>query len=364
LAVSVPFSRSAATACARTISNLSLAAARSKRDDIKRRLRDGGDPIEVFRKQPLGDTFREVAQEYVAKRKAEKLAEVTLRKKEWLLQFAYPDLGSRRLLEIRSVDVLAILREVEAKGCYETARRLRATIGAVFRYGVATGRAENDPTVALRGAIISPVVTSRAAILEPAKFGGLLRAIDAFDGQPTTIAGLKLLALLFPRPGELRNATWEEFNFSDRVWSLPAARTKMRREHRIPLARQAISILEELKGLTGHGSLVFPSFYGGKKPISENTLNCALRRMGYGQNEMTSHGFRASASTLLNESGKWSIDAIERQLAHLDSNGVRRAYARGAYWNERVQMMTWWADYLDELRCASPANSVVRRSPA
>lgn len=333
---------------------ISLSDARIKREDMKRLLREGGDPSAVHRAPPPGDTFGEVALEYVAKRRAESLAKVTLRKKEWLLDFAYPALGNSRLAEIRPIDVLGVLQEVETRGCHETARRLRATIGAVFRYGIATARAENDPTIALRGAIIAPTVTPRAAITDPKAFGGLLRAIDGFEGQPTTIAGLKLLALLFPRPGELRLAEWPEFNFDDAVWTIPAPKTKMRREHRIPLPAQALAILEDLHKLTGHGKFLLPSFHGHRKPISENTLNCALRRMGYGQEEMTSHGFRASASTLLNESGKWSPDAIERQLAHIDANGVRRAYSRGAYWNERVSMMTWWADHLDQLRLSAP----------
>jgi integrase len=215
---------------------------------------------------------------------------------------------------------------------------------------VATSRAEFDPTPVLRGAITPPTVTPRAAIIDPEKFGGLLRAIDRFDGQPTTIAALKLMALLFPRPGELRFAEWTEFDFDKSIWIIPAAKTKMRREHRIFLARQVVEILEDLRKITGHRKFLFPSFHGAAKPISENTLNTALRRMGYGQDEMTSHGFRASASTMLNESGKWHPDAIERQLAHVESNDVRRAYSRGPFWDERVRMMPWWADYLDQLR--------------
>jgi len=174
---------------------------------------------------------------------------------------------------------------------------------------------------------------------------------------------LKLMALVFPRPGELRTAEWTEFNFDEAIWTIPAAKTKMRRQHRIFLPRQSMTVLEGLRSLTGHRELLFPGLQDWRRPISENTLNGALRRLGYAPTEMTSHGFRASASTLLNESGLWSSDAIERQLAHVDSNAVRRAYARGEHWDERIRMMQWWADYLDRLKAnatqANPALTVV-----
>jgi integrase len=334
---------------------VSLLDARTKRDEVKGKIRAGIDPgaekrLAEAAEQLPGDTFKEIALEFIAKCRRENFAGPTMVKKEWLLDFAYPTLGAKRVSEIRSIDVLKVVQEVEFKGNYETARRLKSTIGQVCRFAVATSRAEFDPTPVLRGAITPPKVTPRAAITEPKKFGGLLRAIDGFDGQPTTIAALKLMALLFPRPGELRFAEWIEFDFDKSIWTIPAAKTKMRREHRVFLARQVIEILEDLRKITGHHKLLFPSFHGTAKPISENTLNTALRRMGYGQDEMTSHGFRASASTMLNESGKWHPDAIERQLAHVESNDVRRAYSRGSFWDERVRMMPWWADYLDRLR--------------
>jgi integrase len=207
------------------------------------------------------------------------------------------------------------------------------------------------------------VVTSRAAITEPKAVGALLRAIDGFDGQATTRAALHLMALLFPRPGELRAAEWCEFDFETAVWLMPAARTKMRRPHRVPLARQAVAVLAGLRPVTGNGRLVFPSVRTVLRPISENTMNAALRRLGYGQDEATPHGFRATASTLLNESGCWNADAVERQLGHVEGDDVRRAYARGEHWDERVSMMQWWADYLDGLKenaaTAKPALTVV-----
>ncbi|HUO91561.1 MAG TPA: integrase arm-type DNA-binding domain-containing protein, partial [Rhizomicrobium sp.] len=290
-----------------------LSEARTLREQARKSLRDGVDPAKQRpAKTPLpvpeigtGETFREVAAEYLEKRRRENLAGVTMTKKEWLIDLALPDLGDKRCKEIRPVDVLRVLQELEARDCFETARRLRGTIGAVFRYAVITDRADNDPTPALRGAIATPKVISRAAITSAKKFAELLRAIYSFDGQPTTTAALKLMALLFPRPGELRLASWSEFDLKKAVWIIPAERTKMRREHHVPLPKQAVAVLIDLKKVTGHRPILFPGLISREKPISENTLNVALRRMGFGQDEMTSHGFRASASTLLNESGKW-----------------------------------------------------------
>ena len=331
---------------------ISLAEARQARDDAKRLLLDGIDPGKersLRKADSARDSFRLIADEYVEKLKKEERADRTISKVKWLLGFAYPTIGDKRIREIDPATVLAALRRVEVRGRYESARRLRSTIGSVFRYAIATARAEADPTIALRGALISPTVTPRAAITEPKALGGLLRAIDAFDGQPTTRAALKLMALLFPRPGELRAAEWDEFDFEGSVWIIPEARMKMRRPHRIALSRQAISLLTSLREISGDGSLLFPGVRSGSRPISDNTLNAALRRMGYGKDEATAHGFRATASTLLNECGKWHPDAIERQLAHIENNDVRRAYARAEHWEERVKMMQWWADYLDEL---------------
>jgi integrase len=246
--------------------------------------------------------------------------------------------------------VLAALRTVEERGRHETARRLRALVGQVFRYAIATGRAVNDPTIALRGALTAPVVKHRSAITNPVEFGGLLRAIDGYQGDPGTRIGLQLLALTFVRPGELRNATWLEFDLNAGLWVVPAARIKMRREHRIPLARQAVVLLEELRALTGRHRLLFPGQRAADRAISENTLNGALRRLGFTNDQMTSHGFRAAASSILNESGNFNPDAIEAQLAHQEADAVRRAYKRAQYWDERVKMMAWWADQCDEMR--------------
>lgn len=333
----------------------SLADARHARDAAKHLLASGIDPSQAKKQakatqDALGDTFRVIATDYVSKLKQEGRADRTIAKIEWLLSFAYPTIGNEPIKKIGAPDILRVLREVEIRGRHESARRLRSTIGSVFRYAVATARAEADPTFALKGALIKPTVTPRAAVTDPNALGALLRAIDSFDGQPSTQAALKLMALLFPRPGELRAAEWKEFDFDTAIWTIPAIHTKMRRAHRIPLPTQSIAILKELRQITGRGVILFPGIRDETRPISDNTLNAALRRLGYTKDEATAHGFRATASTLINESGAWHPDAIERELAHVENNDVRRAYARGEHWDERVRMMQWWADYLDTLK--------------
>jgi len=339
-----------------TYPEVSLAEARAKRDEAKKALESGVDPAANARLEKLTKqlsqacTFSVVADGYIAKLKAQNRAQATMKKVEWLLDFAKPLLGNRPIAEIKSAEVLVVLRQVEKRGRLETARRLRSTIGSVFRYAIATTRAEHDPTVALAGALATPTITPRAAILDSQKFGGLLRAIETFDGQPTTKAALKLMALLFPRPGELRAAQWQEFDLDQAIWTIPAERTKMRRPHRSPLPKQALDILRDLNQITGRSDLLFPSVLTVRRSISENTMNGALRRLGYAKDEMTAHGFRAVASTMLNEAGQWHADAIERQLGHVEGNDIRRAYARGEHWGERVRMLSWWADHLDILR--------------
>jgi integrase len=342
----------------------SLAAARAVRDNAKALMARGIDPSDQKRADRLstaqarGNTFEVIAAELLEKKRREGKAKTTLEKVEWLNGIACDGIGKRPVTEITAPEVLAILKRVEAKGTLETAKRLRSVIGEVFRYAITTARADNDPTFALRGALTAPKVKHRAAITDPKALGALLRAVDGFRGQPTTVAALKLMAYLFPRPGELRQAEWREFDLDKAVWEIPANRTKMRRAHRVPLPKQAVAILQELHTITGRSALALPGhgMSGGEgrrvapRPISENTMNSALRRMGYSTDEMTPHGFRAAASTLLNESGKFSADAIERALGHQDADAVRRAYARGEHWQERVTMAQWWADHLDTLR--------------
>jgi integrase len=335
----------------------SLSDARAKRDEAKKLLAQGSDPS-VERKAERGtarlsrrNTFAAVAEELFDKWKAEGDAVTTLKKKKWLLGFANAELGNRPIAEIKAPELLDALRKIEKRGRYETAGRVRSTAGAVFRYAIATGRAERDPSADLRGALITPTVTHRATIVEPGQIGALLRAIDGFEGQPATRIALQLAPLLFARPGELRTAEWAEFNIPEAVWRIPARKMKMRREHRVPLARQSLALLRELRDVSGNSKFLFPSVRSWHRPMSENTLNAALRRLGYDQTEMTTHGFRSMASTRLNETGKWNRDAIERQLAHQEEDKVRGAYTHAAeYWAERVHMMTAWANYLDELR--------------
>jgi integrase len=333
-----------------------LAEARKRRDEAKAQLASGIDPARHKQRQKASkaiseaNTFALIATELLAKKKREGKASATIGKREWLYSIANDAIGALPIAVITAPDVLAVLQTIEKKGHLETARRMRSAIGEVFRFAIATGRATNDPTFALRGALTTPQVNHRAALTDAKAFGELLRAIEGFQGQPTTQAALKLMAYLFPRPGELRLAEWTEFDLANAVWIVPAKRMKMRREHRVPLPKQAISILKAIQPLTNYSTYVFPAVSNPKRPMSENTLNAALRRMGFGQDDMTSHGFRATASTLLNESGKFSADSIERALAHQEADAVRRAYARGEHWKERVAMAEWWAEYLDALR--------------
>ena len=332
---------------------ITLARARQVREEAKRLLADGLDPaVEKKRQaQALIDapTFRGIAEEYVAKLKREDRSEATIAKTEWLLGFANAEFGDKAIEKIATPAVLKVLQALEARGRYESARRLRSTVGSVFRYAIATARAELDPTYALRGALTQVRSMPRAAITDAQKFGALMRAVEEFDGQSSTRIALRLLALLFPRPGELRLAQWSEFDLDRRVWTIPASRMKMRRPHRVPLPDQATELLEALR-LISKGNLLFPGVRSQSRPISDGTLNAALRRLGYAKDEVTGHGFRATASTLLNECGKWHPDAIERQLAHVERNDVRAAYARGEHWDERSMMMQWWANYLDQLQ--------------
>lgn len=336
--------------------DVTLKEARKRRDEARQTIAAGGDPAERKRidhlnaKLKAATTFKAVADEYIAKSEREGRAAVTVRKSQWLLSLLEPALGTRPVDEISPAELLASLKKVEARGHLETARRMRSFASRVFRYAVATSRASADPAAALRGALIAPVATHHAAILDAEGVGALLRAIDGYDGQPMTQLALKLAPHVFVRPGELRKAEWTEIDLEAGVWKIAAEKMKMRQQHMVPLSRQAIAIFRNAQALTGRQQYVFASLYPGTRPMSENTINAALRRLGYSGDEMTAHGFRAMASTLLNESGIWNPDAIERALAHKSADAVRGAYHRGAHWNERVEMAQWWADHLDRLK--------------
>jgi integrase len=336
--------------------DVALADARGLRDRARKLLAKGIDPSvqarldKIAKSIAASNTFEAVAAEWISKITKDGHAEATLKKIRWLVDQILPSIGRRPIAEIGAPELLLALRKIEAKGRYDTAQRLRSTCGQIFRYAIATSRAERDISNDLRGALISHRVTHRAAILKPTEAGALLRSIEAFEGHLQTRTALRLLPQVFVRPGELRHAEWGEFDLEGAVWTIPANKTKMRRPHAVPLSRQALAIIADLENDAAFSPYLFPSLRSGKRPMSENTINAALRRMGYAKDEMTGHGFRAMASTLLNEMGQWNPDAIERQLAHADGNSVRRAYTRGEYWDERVRMMQHWSDYLDQLR--------------
>lgn len=333
-----------------------LGAAREKRDRARKLIAEGIDPsIEKQRdklraKVSADNTFSTVAREYIDKRKREGWATATAAKSEYLLAQLSSGIGKLPIADIAPTDLLPMLRKIEAKGNLETARRTLQFASNVFRYAVATARLASDPTRDLRGALTAPRSKHHAAILEAPRVGALLRAIDGYEGHIATKIALQLAPHVFVRPGELRQAEWAEIDLVTAVWTLPAAKMKMRKAHHVPLSAQAVSLLQSLQSFSGKGRYLFPSIRSTARPMSENTLNAALRRLGYSSEEMTAHGFRAMASTLLNESGKWSHDAIERALAHSDSDEVRGAYHRGTHWQERVAMAQWWGDYLDQLR--------------
>ena len=339
--------------------DVTLKVARERRDEARTLLANGADPasvkfdLEAAAKVAAANTFAAIAEEYLDKSTREGRAAVTIKKSRWLFSLMESDLGKRPITEITPADLLETLQKVEAKGHLETARRMRSLAGRVFRFAVATSRATADPSALLRGALVAPKVTHHAAILEPKAVGELLRAIDGYSGQPLTCLALKLTPHVFVRPGELRRAEWREFDLENAVWTIPAEKMKMRDPHVVPLTAQALVLLESAKAMSEGQRYVFSSLYPGKRPMSENTINAALRRLGYSGKEMTAHGFRSTASTLLNESGKWSADAIERALSHKDGNSIRAAYHRGAHWAERVEMAQWWSDYLDALRATS-----------
>ncbi len=336
--------------------DVSLAKARRRRDDARELVADGIDPSRKRQAErgAKANTFKAVAAEWLAK---QKFAVATLEKANWTFNdLLFPKLASRPIALVTAPEVLAVLRPIEARGKHETAHRTKQRASQVFRYAIATGRAERDPTSDLRGALAPIKVKNRAALTDPKRVGELLRAIDGYVGQPATEYALKLAPLVFVRPGELRAAEWSEIDLENAEWRIPAHRMKMGEQHVVPLSRQAKSILSTLKPITGSGRYVFPSLRTSARPISENTLGAALRRLGYSKDEMTAHGFRAMASTLLNEQG-FAPDVIELQLAHAERNEVRAAYNRAQRLPERRKMMQAWADYLDQLRTDQQLNS-------
>ncbi|EKU74104.1 integrase arm-type DNA-binding domain-containing protein [Sphingobium yanoikuyae] len=335
---------------------ITLAEARSARDAARRQLAHSIDPNFVKRQERIeagiraSNSFSSVAQELIEKKAREGMAEPTLAKMRWFVKLLGSDYGKRPVAEITPQELLHELRKHERRGRLETANLLRAFASRVFRYAVATARAERDPAQLLIGALTTPRVKHFPAITDAVTFGALLRAIEDYQGDPAVMHALKLTPHVFQRPGEIRHMEWTEVDFGKAVWIIPEGKMKMRQPHSVPLSRQSLAILTNMRTLSGSGRYVFPSIRSRTRPISENTINAALRRMGYPKEQMTAHGFRTSASSLLNESGKWNPDAIERALAHMVAGSVRRIYNQSAYWTERVEMAQWWSDYLDELR--------------
>ncbi|MEO6093438.1 MAG: integrase arm-type DNA-binding domain-containing protein [Novosphingobium sp.] len=342
-----------------TYPEISLADARKRRDDARELVAAGKDPSrerqrgKVRARLDADNTFAALSAEYCKKRRrdgAKAWAPATAVRSEYLLSLLNPALGAIPIAEIEPADVLGAIRKIEGKGNLESARRTLQLASAVFRYAVATARLASDPTRDLRGALTAPTVTHYGAIIDPKRVGELLRAIDGYDGQGYTKLAMQIAPHVFVRPGELRHADWSEIDLDAALWTIPAEKMKMRKAHQVPLSRQAVELFREVHTVTGPAGFVFPSVRTRTRPMSENTINAGLRRLGYASDEMTGHGFRAMASTLLNESGKWHPDAIERALAHGDSNKVRAAYHRGPHWQERLEMAQWWSDHLDTLR--------------
>ena len=293
--------------------------------------------------------FRNIAQEWFEARTTdftEKHRGTVMYRME---KYIFPVIGTEYIGRMEALDILKVIQPIEKKGQNETARRLMQIIGQIYRFAVITSRAKRNPVTDLHGAIRPRNVTHRAAVTEPQKVAQLLRDIDGYEGYFPIVCALKLGPLVFVRPTELRAAEWSEFDFEAGEWRIPAIRMKMKQIHIVPLSRQAVKILKELREFSGSGKLLFPSIRTATRPLSDATVLNAIRRMGYAKDEVSTHGFRSLTSTLLNELG-YNRDWIERQLAHGERNDVRAAYNYAEYLPERRRMMQEWADYLDKLK--------------
>jgi integrase len=334
---------------------VSLKLAHERRDECRRQLASGIDPgaRRKAEKASEADSFEAIAREWFEKFSRSWAPSHSSKVIRRLEVDVFPSMGSRRARDISPPELLACLRRVESRGALDTAHRVLQNCGQIFRYAVATGRAVRDPAADLRGALPAPNGGHFASITEPAKIGALLRSIEGYEGTHVARCALRLAPLVFVRPGELRKAEWAEFDLDGAEWRIPGERMKARVLHIVPLSRQAVVILRELHSVTGDGRYLFPSVRSTARPMSDNTLNAALRRLGYTTDDMTAHGFRGMASTLLNEQGCWNRDAIERQLAHGERDEVRAAYNYAEYLPERRRMMQAWADYLAGLRAGA-----------
>jgi integrase len=335
--------------------DVSLKDAREKHADARKLLAAGVDPsankkaVKSAKSERAANSFEVVAREWFDKHAPnwkENHSSKIIRRLEVDI---FPWLGARPIAEVTAPDLLTTIRRIESRGALETAHRALANCGQVFRYAIATQRALRDPAADLRGALPATKEKHHASITDPKKIGELLRDLDGYQGAFTTKCALRLAPLVFLRPGELRKAEWTEIDLDKAEWRIPADKMKMKAVHIVPLPTQAVAILREIQRLTGDGQYVFTGARTSKRPMSENAVLGALRRMDYTTDEMTGHGFRSMASTLLNEQG-FNPDAIERQLAHAERDGVRAAYNYAQYLPERKTMMQSWADYLDKLK--------------
>lgn len=338
--------------------DVSVSAARDARDDARRQLTNTIDPgilknsIKRSKKMAEENSFEAVAREWHAKftpKWSKNHGERILIRLE---QNIFPWIGKSSINEVTAPEILSALRRIENRGAVETAHRVSQICGQVFRYAIVIGKAERNPAADLRGALAPVKQKHHASIIDSVEIGKLLNAISEYRGNFITKCALQLAPLFFVRPGELRHAEWSEFDLQKAEWRIPAEKMKMKEQHIVPLATQAIEIIQELHAYTGSGKYLFPSLRSASRPMSENTVLAALRRLGYSSDEMTGHGFRSMASTLLNEHG-WNRDAIERQLAHAERNNIRAAYNYAEYLPERRNMMQWWAEHLDKLKAGA-----------
>lgn len=352
--------------------DVSLRMARERRDAARRLLAEGVDPSENRKAQKaaqadrVANSFEVVAREWLAKQLPTWARSHGVKVDAMLVRDLYPYLGARPIAVITAPELLGALRRIEGRGALDTAKRARQTSGQIFRYAVATGRAERDPSGDLRGALAPPVKHHFAAVTEPKEVGPLLMALDGYHGSPVVRAALRLAPIVFVRPGELRKARWAEIDLEAAEWRIPAERMKIRQPHIVPLSTQAVEVLRDLKPLTGHFEFVFPSARSPKRPMSDNAVLAAMRRLGIERETMCGHGFRAMARTILDEVLNYRVDLIEHQLAHAVKDANGRAYNRTAHLEARKQMMQGWADYLDKLRERAAGLNVVpiRRAPA
>ncbi|MFV0508305.1 MAG: tyrosine-type recombinase/integrase [Shewanella algae] len=345
--------------------DVSLKGARVIRDEARNLIAQGLDPNEERKQANLqamvaaANSFEVVASEWLNVRSADKSPGYKERVKRALEMDIFPMLGKHPISEINAPKLLAVLRLVEKRGALETAHKLKTYVSQIFRFAIASGLAERDPAVDLRGALATREVNHRAAIITPAEVGRLMVRIDAFDGTATVRNALKLSALFFCRPGELRQLEWSEVNWDEKLIEIPASKMKMREAHIIPLCEQAIKVLHELYAINSRSKFIFPSARGASRSMSENAVRTALRTMGYTNEDMTPHGFRAMARTLLDEVLGYRIEWIEQQLAHAVKDANGRAYNRTKHLHQRFEMMQRWADYLDVLRVQAAAGNVI-----